>query len=78
MLDPNFVDDAKSRIIGEIRREQFKHAFSVGWRAADRLKRTQFDRISYLLATNSPARPLMISGDDFRRALAIAVRGPFR
>ncbi len=57
---------------------KYKRAFFVDWRAADRLKRTLFHRISYLLDTDSPNRPLMISGDDFRRGLAIAARRPFR
>jgi mannose-6-phosphate isomerase class I len=57
---------------------KYKRAFFVDWRAADRLKRALFDRITFLLDTNVPERPVMISGDDFRGGLAMAARRPFR
>jgi mannose-6-phosphate isomerase class I len=56
----------------------YKRGFFVDWRAADRLKRTLFDRIDYLLDTNEPGGPKLIEGDDFRRGLAATARRPFR
>ncbi len=57
---------------------QYKRAFFVDWRAADRLKRRLFDRIDFLLDTNVPGEPNMISGRDFRRGLEKAAARPFR
>jgi mannose-6-phosphate isomerase class I len=57
---------------------KYKRAFFVDWRAADRLKRQLFDRIDLLLDTNKPGHPKAITGDDFRRSLADAVRRPLR
>jgi mannose-6-phosphate isomerase class I len=57
---------------------KYKRGFFVDWRAADRLKRRLFDRISFLLDTNIPHSPRMIAGDAFRHALGEIVRRPFR
>jgi mannose-6-phosphate isomerase class I len=57
---------------------KYKRAFFVDWRTADRLKRTLLDRIDFLLDTNKPGAPKLISGDAFRGALARAARQPFR
>jgi len=56
----------------------YKRGFFVDWRAADRLKRTLFDRVDWLLDTNDPKAPKMIAGDDFRHGLAAGVKRPFR
>ena len=56
----------------------YKRGFFVDWRAADRLKRTLFDRIDYLLDTNEPGGPKLIEGDDLRRGLAATAQRPFR
>jgi mannose-6-phosphate isomerase class I len=56
----------------------YKRGFFVDWRAADRLKRTLFDRIDWLLDTNDPATPKMIPGGELRSSLAATVRRPFR
>jgi mannose-6-phosphate isomerase class I len=56
----------------------YKRGFFVDWRAADRLKRTLFDRIDYLLDTNEAGAPKLIEGDDFRRGLAATAKRPFR
>ncbi len=58
--------------------EKYKRAFFVDWRAADRLKTGLFERIDYLLDTNLPETPKMISGASFRQGLALAARRPFR
>lgn len=58
---------------------KYKRGFFVEWRAADRHKRTLFDRIDFALDTNgSVATAGLISGDTFRQGLATAVSGPFR
>ena len=56
----------------------YKRAFFVDWRAADRLKKMLFDRLDFLLDTNDPAAPKLVSGEAFRNGLAAAVRRPFR
>ena len=57
---------------------KYKCGFFVEWRAADRLKKTLFSKIDFLLDTNQPESPKLISGDAFRSALAQTVRRPFR
>lgn len=56
--------------------EKYKRAFFVDWRAADRLKVELFDRIDFFLDGN--AEPKMVAGGDYRAALEIATRRPFR
>jgi mannose-6-phosphate isomerase class I len=56
----------------------YKRGFFVDWRVADRLKRTLFDRIDWLLDTNDPKAPKMIGGDDLRSGLALTAKRPFR
>jgi mannose-6-phosphate isomerase class I len=57
---------------------KYKRAFFVDWRAADRLKKQVLPRADFLLDTNDPAVPKLISGDDLRAGLAAAVQRPFR
>ena len=57
---------------------KYKRAFFLDWRAADRAKAELIPRIDFLLDTNSPGRPKMISGEAFRRGLGIAATRPFR
>ena len=57
---------------------KYKCGYFVEWRAADRLKKTLLPRIDFLLDTNQPASPKMISGDDFRNALRTVSQRPFR
>lgn len=57
---------------------KYKRAFFLDWRAADRQKRRLLSKLDYLLDTNVPNRPKMISGDALRRGLANAVTRPFR
>jgi mannose-6-phosphate isomerase class I len=57
--------------------EKYKRAFFVDWRAADRLKTRLYDRIDFLLDTNS-REPKLISGQAFLGALGKTVRRPFR
>lgn len=57
---------------------KYKCGYFVEWRAADRLKKTLMPRLDFLLDTNKPASPKMISGDSFRNALRTASQRPFR
>jgi mannose-6-phosphate isomerase class I len=56
---------------------KYKRGFFVEWRIADRHKRTLFERIDFLLDTNS-SKSGLITGEAFRNAMAIATSGPFR
>jgi mannose-6-phosphate isomerase class I len=57
---------------------KYKRAFFLDWRAADRTKTALLPRIDFLLDTNKPGAPTMISGDAFRRGLSKAASQPFR
>jgi len=57
---------------------KYKRAFFVDWRAADRLKKILLDKFDFVLDTNDPKHPKMISGDHFMKGLAIASTRPFR
>jgi len=57
---------------------KYKRAFFVDWRAVDRLKKQVLSRADFLLDTNDPAAPKLISGADLRAGLAATVRRPFR
>lgn len=58
--------------------EKYKCGYFVEWRAADRLKKDLLSRIDFLLDTNAAHLPKMISGVDFRSALALVAQRPFR
>lgn len=57
---------------------KYKRAFFIDWRAADRLKKKLLPEINFLLDTNDPRLPKMISGDDLREGLKTAAHRPFR
>ena len=57
---------------------KYKRAFFLDWRAADRTKAGLLPRIDFLLDTNKPGVPNLISGDAFRRGLSNAASQPFR
>jgi mannose-6-phosphate isomerase class I len=57
---------------------KYKRAYFVDWRAADRLKKQVLPHADFLLDTNDPAAPKLISGADLRAGLAAAVQRPFR
>jgi mannose-6-phosphate isomerase class I len=57
---------------------KYKRAFFVDWRAADRLKKTLLRKIDFLLDTNDPATPKMITGTDLHEGLRITAQRPFR
>ena len=58
--------------------EKYKCGFFAEWRAADRTKKQLLPRVNFLLDTNQPQSPKLISGDAFRSALALTARRPFR
>jgi mannose-6-phosphate isomerase class I len=58
--------------------EKYKRAYFVDWRAADRLKQKLLGDIDFLLDTNDPSTPKMISGEGLREGLRIAAHRPFR
>ncbi len=57
---------------------KYKRTFFVDWRAADHLKKRLWTRIDFLLDTNDPARPKLITGDALRLALTQTAQRPFR
>ncbi len=57
---------------------KYKRAFFLDWRAADRLKRSLFDSIDYLLDTNDARLPKMVTGAALREGLRETARRPFR
>jgi mannose-6-phosphate isomerase class I len=57
---------------------QYKRAFFVDWRVADRLKRVTMETWDYLLDTTVAGDPKLVQGSQFRRALAHAAARPFR
>jgi mannose-6-phosphate isomerase class I len=57
---------------------KYKRGFFVDWRVADRWKQELLGKLDFLLDTNDPQIPRMISGNAFRSALAAAARRPFR
>ena len=57
---------------------KYKCGFFVEWRAADRLKRALLPKVDFLLDTNQPIAPKLISGDAFRGALQETAQRPFR
>ncbi len=57
---------------------QYKRAFFVDWRVADRWKRPLIDRWDFVLDTNDPARPKLAEGVAVREGLEACLRRPFR
>jgi mannose-6-phosphate isomerase class I len=57
---------------------QYKRAFFVDWRVADRWKKPLIASWDFVLDTNDPRAPLLAEGDAVRRGLREAVARPFR
>jgi mannose-6-phosphate isomerase class I len=66
-----------SNLKEEISRK-YKQAYFVDWRVADRLKRCLMDRWHFVLDTNRPGHPVMVSGPSLRTALHKTAQRPFR
>lgn len=58
--------------------KKYKRGYFVEWRIADKHKSELFDTMDYVLDSNHPGNPKMITGNSFRRGLGQAVRQPFR
>jgi hypothetical protein len=58
--------------------QQYKRAFFIDWRVADRWKRPLIARWDYLLDTHDPLRPKLAEGAAVRKGLRYAVTRPFR
>lgn len=70
----NFGADNKD----ELPAQKYKRGFFLDWRAADRLKEQLLPFIDFVLDTNTPDEPKLISGEAMRSGLRIAVQRPFR
>lgn len=57
---------------------QYKQGFFVDWRICDKHKRALLDRWDYLLDTNQPGNPKIVTGRAVRKGLELASRRPFR
>jgi mannose-6-phosphate isomerase class I len=57
---------------------QYKRAFFVDWRVADRWKRPLIKRWDFVLDTNHPREPKLADAADVRRGLCEAAKRPFR
>ncbi|GJM33861.1 MAG: mannose-6-phosphate isomerase [Saprospiraceae bacterium] len=57
---------------------KYKRAYFVDWQICDRLKKKTIDHWHYLLDTNQPDHPKMISIEVFQTAMEQAVNQPFR
>lgn len=55
-----------------------KCGFFIEWRLADRYKEERFERFDYVLETECPKTPKMITGAAFRGGLDALSRQPFR
>ena len=58
--------------------QQYKRAFFVDWRVADRLKRQLMERWDFVLDTNLRSQPKMATGEAVRAALRKTAAQPFR
>ncbi|WFR57907.1 class I mannose-6-phosphate isomerase [Anaerocolumna sp. AGMB13025] len=57
---------------------KYKRGFFIEWRLADKHKKAHFEDIHYLVDTNLPNQPKMITGKAFCEALNQLSAGPFR
>jgi mannose-6-phosphate isomerase class I len=57
---------------------QYKRAFFIDWRVADRWKRPLIASWDFVLDTHDPKQPLLAEGEAVRRGLREAVSRPFR
>lgn len=57
---------------------QYKEAFFVDWRACDKLKKNTLSRWNLVVDSTLAGQPKMVTGTDYRKALAQASTQPFR
>ncbi|HEX9713815.1 MAG TPA: class I mannose-6-phosphate isomerase [Actinomycetota bacterium] len=58
--------------------QQYKRAYFVDWRVADRHKRALLARLDFTVDTTDPEQPRMINGEVMRRGLSSIAGRPFR
>ncbi len=58
--------------------QQYKRAFFIDWRVADRWKRPLINRWDFVLDTTQPGNPKLADGDAVRQGLSLATTRPFR
>ncbi len=56
----------------------YKRSYFVDWRAADAERHRLFEHFDSFVDNNLPGHPMLVSGEDYRAALASATRRPFR
>ena len=56
----------------------YKRAYFVDWRAGDTEKHRLHGSFDYYIDTNLAGRPMMVSGNRYRKSLAVAAERPFR
>lgn len=56
----------------------YKQGFFVDWRILDRWKKKVFSRIDYILDTNTPQDPKLITRDQLKKGLRETISRPFR
>jgi mannose-6-phosphate isomerase class I len=74
----NLVGNLGLRNLDDRPAEKYKRAFFLDWRAADRLKTQVLPVANYVLDTNVPGDPKMISSSVFCLALEKSVEQPIR
>lgn len=57
---------------------QYKRAFFIDWRVADKHKRATFHQWDYVLDTNLVGEPKLVTAEALRKGLATASTRPFR
>ena len=58
--------------------KKYKRGYFIEWRLVDNYKKKFFNDIDYILDTNDNDSVKMITGDNFRKAMDLAVTTPFR
>ncbi|MGL4337043.1 MAG: class I mannose-6-phosphate isomerase [Turicibacter sp.] len=72
------LDNYKAENYEEDILKKYKRGYFVEWRLADLYKTPFFETVDYLLDSNDMSSVKMISGDNFRKAMNLAVTTPFR
>jgi len=57
---------------------QYKQAYFVDWRVLDKHKMSFFDKVDFVIDTNTPGTPKMVAASLVLRGLEIASHRPFR
>ncbi|SHF21021.1 Mannose-6-phosphate isomerase, class I [Seinonella peptonophila] len=77
-LEQKNVSNWKADNAEEDTLRKVKRAYFFEWQVADRLKKSLFDQIDYLLDGNQINNPKMVSGQNYQKALSQIVQAPFR